>query len=379
MMIRLTAMAMALMAANAFAVDFGKRPLHEPFLHVFCVTNNTPRTISIRKVRSSCVCLHVLSFPGKVAPDTVGRVAVRVVPDRVGVVKYRCFVELPETAELVRMFTLKGNVTPPRVREQPLFRQIAPVLFTRVLQKPDAGLYVGPDEVLASRSNGAGPTLVDVRPPVGGGGRTIPEALRMAPYQLRTRRHLGRRGVVLIDEGYGSPVLESECRALRAAGFADAAILKGGGPAWRAATCASMERRRDGRLSTISVDAFHALYRKRDLRVVCVGEPNAVARYVLPQAEWVPPAQHALRTLLATCHGRTVVLLTADGQTCRSLLEGCGDTPVGGLYCVGGGWDAYKTYLVRASAMHRRKKGTTRTVTGPRAASATRHRCGRCY
>ena len=363
-------LALALTVPVARAFDFGTRALGEPLLHTFSVTNMTEGPMTICKVRPSCTCLQVLSFPGSVSAGEVGRVVVRFVPDKTGRVTYQCFVELPGTEERVRAFPFKGTVSPATAPPQPLHRAIDPALLTRVVLAPAADLYMTVDEVRDARREGQGPVLIDLRP-AADGVAPIPGALRVAPYQLKARRHLGRRGVIFIDEGRGTPRLESLCRELRTAGFARASILEGGADAWwQPAAGAS-----PANFTMLAPAAFHRLYRNRDIQVVGVGEPDAAARYVLPEALWVADSED-LAAMAGPSARQARVMLSVDGQGYHEAMTRAHEDPGHRVYGVEGGWEAYVRFLTRTTAMHRRRTGTTRTPLSPSSASLSRRPCG---
>jgi hypothetical protein len=89
-----------------------------------------------------------------------------------------------------------------------------------------SSLYIDPAALRAPHVNP--PLLVDVRSASDFATGHAPGAINVPLNRLRASRFLRGRDVVLIDEGWGDPVLEATCRRMRRDGFASVRILFGG-------------------------------------------------------------------------------------------------------------------------------------------------------
>jgi rhodanese-related sulfurtransferase len=114
-----------------------------------------------------------------------------------------------------------------------------PVTYTVPIPRPGSKKRVAqclmpPKQALALVNKGT-LLVVDTRRPDDFERYRIPGSLNIALPFVKTKAFLRDRAFVLVDAGRASGTLEDSCRQLRAAGFKQAAVLRGGLIGWRGA------------------------------------------------------------------------------------------------------------------------------------------------
>ena len=196
---------------------FGTAEVHSRLTNQFLVHNNSPQALKIQSVTPSCDCISIVDWPGVIESGSNGQVDILFVPDKVGTVDYRVYVKPTSPEEADIEFAIQGVVTftpPARVDR-------------------DWSLYLGIEEAKALAVNPDDATWVDVRSPEEYARVRIPGSLQIPLYSIKTKNFLKGSRVVLVDEGYGSRVLEEEARKLREMGFTGLALWHGGLNAWQ--------------------------------------------------------------------------------------------------------------------------------------------------
>ena len=204
-------------AEPAAVFRFGAAELYSQLTNRFEIPNSGSQALTIQSVTPSCECIGILAWTTNVAAGATGAVDVLFVPDKAGVVDYRVYVK-PASPELPEIeYAIQGTVT-----------AAPPARFER-----DMALYVGPEEAQALVQEPSRAVWVDVRRPEVYARAHISGSLQMPLYAVKTKTFLRERPVVLMDEGFGSRVLEKETRFLREQGFSGLSIWYGGLNAWQ--------------------------------------------------------------------------------------------------------------------------------------------------
>lgn len=171
-------------------------------------TNATP--LLITNILLSCDCLTVEKRTDRIEPGGRGEIEVTLKPPVAGTLEYEL---AAQTSAGERRWVLRATVAAaPRSRVR--------------------DLYVAWDELRRRWERGETYTLVDVRLAEAFDAAHVPGALNIPRSAVRMKNFLRETPVVLVDDGWGDPVLEDECVRLRKAGFASVHILHGGVNAW---------------------------------------------------------------------------------------------------------------------------------------------------
>jgi rhodanese-related sulfurtransferase len=233
---------------------FGTAGIGEQLTNQFLLRNSGTMPMDVASATPSCDCIQILRWPTNVAAGATGVVEVLFSPDKVGEVDYRVYIQTSDPDQPDIEYAIQGVVT----------------AGSRSRADRNWTLYLGTPEAEQALREPGGVVWVDVRSPEAYARIRIPGSLQIPLYAVKTKGFLNGRQVVLVDEGYGSLVLEEECRKLRETGFSNVSIWYGGLNAWK---------RRDGRLegeggrdvSHIPPIALHDIAYSTDWLVVSVG------------------------------------------------------------------------------------------------------------
>ena len=99
-------------------------------------------------------------------------------------------------------------------------------LPSRITVNRDEQLYISVDRLARDLKEGRDVAVVDVRDGEAYAAAHIPGALNIPLYLVKTKGFLRAKPVVLVDAGWGSDVVENECRRSRDVGFSDIHILR---------------------------------------------------------------------------------------------------------------------------------------------------------
>ena len=205
----------ALAAEPAEVFWFGTAAVNDRLTNQFLLRNNGAEPMMVQSVTPSCDCIQIMKWPTNVAMGTTGVVDILFAPDKVGDVDYRVYVKTSLASQPEIEYAIQGVIAVP----------------SRSPTERDWSLYVGAEDAKRIIHNPDAAVLVDVRS--ADGHIRIPGALQMPMHAVKTKSFLRDRQVVLIDEGYGNPALEAECRKLRKTGFTQSSIWYGGLNAWQ--------------------------------------------------------------------------------------------------------------------------------------------------
>jgi len=127
---------------------------------------------------------------------------------------------------------LMGSFTNIFAAEVDTFANIPDELIARKLKKHDASLAISAEAVLHKLKQNQEFTLVDVRGRQDFERLSIPGAVNIGLYAVKTKTYLKSAPIVLVNEGFRYAELEDESKRLAQHGF-KVSILDGGLPAWQ--------------------------------------------------------------------------------------------------------------------------------------------------
>lgn len=197
---------------------FGTAEAGARLTNQFLLRNGGAEPLAVLSATPSCDCLQIVQWPAQVAAGETGAVDVLFVPDKAGEVDYRVYLRTAAPARPEIEFAVQGTVVAAAPPARP---------------ERDRSLYLGTGDIERLLEEPGRATWVDVRGAEAHGRVRIPGSLQIPLYAVKTKGFLQSRPVVLVDEGFGSPALEEECRKLRGLGFADLSLWPGGLNAWR--------------------------------------------------------------------------------------------------------------------------------------------------
>lgn len=329
--------------------------------------------LRLRRVRASCSCVHVLSFPSEVAPEGMGTIRIRALPERAGAFRHSLYVELcqPNGPERILEYQLSGTS-----------QEAAPEALRRVAERVSTSLFavrqatahpalVSVSEVLAGSGPGRSLLLIDVRAPADFAKCRIPGSVNVPTPGLRASVAPAGRRTVLVSRGFLTPRLTEECERLGAESrAASAAILEGGLQAWAAAggplegTDVVPEA-----LVSISPREFYesrpvCAWRLLDISAV----PEAESSLVLPGAELAPGTaspedlQRALGHPDGAAKPVSVLVFNRAGDYGGLAVRGS-PGPGRNVFLLEGGWQGYMDFLT-AQTTFAARRGKVKTTAG---------------
>ena len=220
----------------AAAFNFGSLSREAFVQHAFVVTNSGADPLVITKVRPSCDCLRVLSYPRQIAPKAAGAVLCCLAPDKVGDVSYKVFVESTDPNAPICAMIVEGRVIPASSGKGTVSEwaaAISPQFLCRVLTPRDESCYLTASTVQSRLGAGEDIRIIDVRPASAFNELHVPSSWNLTLFALKAQRQLQPFPLLLVDSCGGDPALEQACRDLRKSGFSSVWILGGGLNAWR--------------------------------------------------------------------------------------------------------------------------------------------------
>jgi len=347
--------------------DFGSASSASIICHDFIVTNSASVPLEIGKVRPSCDCLQILSWPRVIPPNAEGAISVRLMPDKLGPVEYKIFVESSSGSNLTLILNDIRGIILPAARGNASHKNslagISPGLFTRAVVERDESCYISAPDILAvqkrkseienpasqirSRESGTvnfEPFIIDVRSPDSFDSVHIPGALNIPLCFVRTKSFLRSKRIVLVDGFGGDPELEKFCRGLRSDDFASVAILRGGLNAWRLAGGA-LEGAAVKNVSLMSPSDYAKVRDFSDWRVVYSGSSEGFARAsaFIAEIESAP-----LKIANRKSAIENILVVTDEGGNYNDLTSDFTGRDAN-VFCLSGGLAAYENYLRQAS------------------------------
>jgi rhodanese-related sulfurtransferase len=360
--------------------------LGESVLHRVIVDNAGPTPWAITNVTASCECVRILSYPRQVAPVGTGEIAVEVAAERVGQFRYEIDVETSDSAAPRKCFSLTVAVVPWTVAELSTSMNVAPRIPwpTRVVEVRDQSLYLRVEDVLAPLAKATDLTFVDVRDKRAYQAEHIPGVVNLAPHAVKSAGFLRGRMVVLVDEGWGNPALETECRRLTKMGFA-ARILRGGMNAWQTAggsfepACAA-----NPVLAEVQPRDYLAARRFDDWLVVDARSKSEAAESPILEAVNIPFSsapefsQSVARLVARRGAFTRLLVVDADGKEDPRIGRALPLVPGCVVFFLAGGHQALRDQVAMGMALAQSRTERTGGLAGPRGGPVIKKPCVRC-
>jgi rhodanese-related sulfurtransferase len=207
--------------------------LGETFESTLTIINRATNALVITNVAKSCECLRVLAYPRQIGPATKGEILVQVAAVKEGHFRYELVAETSDSVAPRKTYFLDVSVVPEKPTHASALnpRALESQLPVRVVQAREQSLYLSVEDVVSKRES---LSFVDVRDCSAFAAAHIPGAINLPLHKVKSAGFLRARQLVLLDDGWGNPALEDECRNLIRIGFA-VRILRGGMNAWQSA------------------------------------------------------------------------------------------------------------------------------------------------
>lgn len=357
----------AILAAEAPArIDLAPMQVGHTLRQAMTVTNSGAEAITITNVLSSCECLRIERFPEHIDAGGHGDIEVALTPAVTGDLAYEL------TAQLE-----KGDL------RWSVWVSVSKAELIRARDR-----YITCAELRKRWEQREMYTLVDVRPVEAYEAAHLPGSINVPLSAVKTKTFLKGGPVILVDGGWGDPVLEDECGRLREAGFADVQILQGGLNAWRAAGGTFEGRAMDvSEVNRITGQEWLAV-RGYDDWMVVAADTNELPHLQeqIPGCVRIPYSEGGRSNFIKQVQDRLgerttvgrVLVLTRDGQGYASIEEALRGQVAGTVFYLqhgyrGLGWATD----VQAASLN----GPTRHTTAERTASKGTGKpqpCGTC-
>ncbi|MCK5803815.1 MAG: DUF1573 domain-containing protein [Lentisphaeria bacterium] len=349
-------------AAAGQEVDLGEGLSPDRLRCTFQVLNPSKTApMKVRRVRASCSCVRILSYPAEVSAGGVGALEVQVFPEKIGPFQYKIWVETPDLPTQFLTFRLRGTATAIwKESKKSAKRDILPQLLTIPRVHVPEDCFVSVQKILKDHQSERRFTLVDVRGEAAYRAAHIPGALSLPVFALRTSVLLKGKDVILVGRGHGNLRLLRECQALREQGaVASAFALKGGMNSWinggGAVQGAPNARKKMALLPPV---VFHQIRGFSGWCFLEVASQRAeIAAELFPESTWVTPEQlsgdlDALRGAASDSrHSAFWVLIANETGDYRGLRELEQDRSDMALFFLDGGLRGYRDFLRLQSAL----------------------------
>jgi rhodanese-related sulfurtransferase len=354
-------------------IDLGELLWGLSLVQELYMENKGKDVLTITNVETSCECVSVLSYPRQVAPSGKGEIAVGVAAEREGSFRYQVDVLTADSAAPRRSFFLTVTVVPWTLADMSLAGKVTRPLPwpTRVVEVREQSLYVPVEEVLSPLSKASAWTFVDVRDIRGHEIAHIPGAINLALHTVKSTGFLRGRRLVLVDEGWGNPALEAECRRMAKLGFA-ARILLGGMNSWQAAGGAlDLSSAAKPGLAELQARDFLASRRFDDWLVVDTRNGSETAESPIPEAVNIPfegarEFGQSVARLVAGRSGFTrLLVVSADGKGNLKLRSALPPLPRCAQFFLAGGHQALREQLAMGLALAHSRTERVGGLAGP--------------
>jgi len=228
----------------------------------------------------------------------------------------------------------------------------------------DASLVLMPETLLKMVGTGQEYLLVDVRLAAAHQAVRIPGSINMALHEIKTKKFLRDKFLILVNHGSGYRKLERTCQELIEDGFSRVAILEGGLNNWQA----HGGKIEGDPLAIETVDQItaqdffqDAIY--DDWTIVALGQPDNASPAWFNDTETVTgtreiwPAK-AIASFLAQ-PGRPsqpyILVVTDNGENLLDLKQQIAKAEQTNVFFLKGGMEAYQSFIESQARMGNRK------------------------
>ena len=190
--------------------------------------------------------------------------------------------------------------------------------------RPDLSCAIAPTELSALLKR-PDTVLADIRPAADFAAFHINGAMNLTATELRSKRFLKTKTVVLIGNGQAERVLYADCARLKASGFKQTKVLRGGLPVWLSSGQTVLGRPPDltktGLLEPVELWAEARF----DANLVLVSSNRKDLLHDLPSATTIPDASFAALQTAIKQHGKkplaAVVLVASAADSQANLIS----------------------------------------------------------
>lgn len=349
---------------SSLLYDFGTLPIGRTITHTFEWVNTNAEPLDITGIESSCECVTIQSFPGRLEHGQSGEIQVTVTPFALGPVEYVLTILSPRARLNLKPLILRGNITEaapilPASRDMSVYIS-APQLFERMTQQPEG-------------------ILVDVRDNRSYTDAYIPDSLNIPLYALRSKAFLRNKPVILLDEAWNEKRLEEACQQLTDAGFQSVSVLYGGLAAWQHhGGSIKGQSSAIGRLKWLPAQALLEVEKLNDWIVIAMIPDSAdghithgaQATNILVRAGDRNGIDHVKKILVDRKGYSSILMVTPKGDDYDDMAEmlALSNEPV---FYLSGGWDAFVEYRQMMTVIQQRK---TETIAGGMESSPDGHK-----
>lgn len=346
--------------------EFGIVRVAEEVRHTFQVRNRTRHALRILGVTGASATFHVLSYPESIPSGEIGKVEVRWIPREPGKALHSVLLQTERDGEKRALrLHMRGEATgrSTEIRSPLLCSEVPPNWLTRVLHRPDPALFVSVQWLKRQLDEGQSLHVVDVRSPEKHDLPTIPGAIQVPLFSLKSKEFLKTRPMVLVGEGYDLSKLEPVCEKLRELGFT-AWILEGGVVSWNALGLplqgGGVERRLFPTISPreffehrhLENWVFISVCRSRRQEAVCL-IPQAVP---LPHPESTHDVAAQVKALIkdnVITANDSMLIVDDDGALSTAILSELQKAGFRNVYVLDGGIAAYAAFMEGQIALSR--------------------------
>ena len=180
------------------------------------VENNSDKNLEVGVLKSSCDCLEIVDYPSKIDSGKSAVVKIKVEAVKVGAFAY--LIELFGWDDKKPTFTLICEV------------DVIENSDTITSKKID---YINAELLIERLNQNENFIFIDVRLPKKFAAAHIRGAINMPLETIKARTFLKTKKIVIIDNGWGETLTETEIIKLKVRGFKSVYLLFGGIKAWR--------------------------------------------------------------------------------------------------------------------------------------------------
>ncbi|MCP5523213.1 MAG: rhodanese-like domain-containing protein [Verrucomicrobiales bacterium] len=192
---------------------------HEESTHTVVWTNRGVTPFEVRRVSTSCDCVHVLAYSLNVRPGDSLDLRVRIAPETTG--------------DFIYLVSVEGAKGQPALLARFEVSVGGPDQRNATHGFDPSTLLMAPSEAMKQNLLGAGWMLVDVRPPERYLLGHLPGAFNLSLGDVRVRPYLKRKAILVVGDGYDSERLVTDAAELAEAGFSQVRVLDGGIRRWQ--------------------------------------------------------------------------------------------------------------------------------------------------
>lgn len=362
--------------ANDEDFNFGTVSIDSEVRHSFIISHKSSETLHITNAYCSSNCIHILSYPQKIPPLKNGQLEVRMIPSEAGEVAYEIILETgnssisTSTLRYGLMGVVEGKMKSKEKKQGQI--EIPDKFITRKLRERNPAFAISVESVLEKLQENQEIILIDIRSREEFQKFSIPGAINIPLFSIKTKTLLKSKYLVLINEGYSYSQLEQECARLRDAGFR-VSILNGGLNSW-SQQGAPLEGDvfAQKELNKITPQIF---FTEKDysnwLLVDGTRFKKAQARYLIPQGFHIPLAdgpEQFVSKLKAITYNHTdtpflsILIFDDNGRSYEEIEKLFQKAEIKNIFYLKDGVEGYKAFLEQQASIWQDKNKTRKSI-----------------